>query len=195
MNSESTSDKLHCLASINPFHNGHLALFQRGLENAAGIDLTIGRKQRPHRIPWEVRNEAIRIALERADIGDRVRTLTMPKQDIVPEQYNGALVGSNLLCSLVGLGEKQMHDYEVAWFRRFRRFVVAERKDGQVTPAVLERVVQFAECKVVQTNYGNMSASLLRSLLRDGQSICDHLPDGVWGTIQPHIETLKLGSR
>lgn len=111
--STESPNRLHCLASVNPFHNGHLALLRRGLEHADSIDITIGKKPKPHRLEPEIRAAALSIGLVSAGIQDRVQITQHGRKQVVPEEYSGILMGSSVLPTLVGLRPTQKTEEEI----------------------------------------------------------------------------------
>lgn len=185
-------NRLHCMAGANPFHNGHLALFQECLKLGLHLDVSIGRKLKPHRLPWEVRHDAMRVSLECADIQNRVSILTIGRRDVDPSNYDAALLGSNLLLSLFDIGAKSIPAPEKEWFFAFPNLIVCERFDGTLTQEILDLAKnRWNHVNVCRTRYVEISGTFLCKKVRDGLPIQEFLPNGVWEVIEPHLSTLS----
>jgi bifunctional NMN adenylyltransferase/nudix hydrolase len=94
-------DFLVFIGRFQPFHQGHLAVVQRGLREAERVIVLIGSAHRPRNIrdPWTVeeRTEMIRSAVGDAD---SERVITAPLMDVL---YNDELWVRNVQATVQGL--------------------------------------------------------------------------------------------
>lgn len=166
-----------------------MSMLKVGLAESDSIDLTIGRKGFNYELPYDVRKNAIEIALEVAGMRDRINILGNKVFDIDPSDYNALLLGSDILCKLTG--QNRFRSHEISFFQRFPLIVCVERDQHLVTREVRQRAEELSNLKVIRAPNGTITGTEIREILKRGGDIRSRIPPGVWDAILPHAESLK----
>lgn len=168
-------------------------MIEAGLTKAESIDLTIGKKGFSYELPYETRKQAIEVALKIAGMRDRISILSKGVFEIDPSDYEGLLIGSDILCKLVGSNRFRAH--EMTFFRRFPFILCAERDQYPITTDVRDAITNQLQLQVIKTRNGSITGTEIREMLGRGTNIRPHIPTGVWDVIQPHLEVLTKSQK
>lgn len=186
------SEKGLTFFTANPFHNGHMALIETALKEVDELDIYVGMRARLWTLPREVRIQALQTALSQQALTGRVHVISTVNEvrgsilSIGPEPYKTLAMGSDIANHL-DPDDGIFRDYERAHFLSFPALTVLERKDYELIEAARRAIREKVSRLSVYPAVTEVKGTLIRRKWKGSEDIRQHLPKGVWETIEPHV--------
>ena len=168
----------------NPIHYGHIDLIRKSLKSVEQLEIYIGRKPRPSRLPHEVRVESLQRVLAHEEFTSRV-TLIDPKGGLrsLRGTHNILAVGSRFLNNYL-----LFKPFELELIRLLSSIIVLQIPGAPLTHEARLWSSSFASL-IEYDAATHFSSTELRAMYCAGKSIADAVPFAALEVIQDHMQS------
>lgn len=182
------------LGSFNPFHEGHLYLLKIAKENSDKTDIYIGTRQKPDRMPKEIRLESVKRIIENYNWETHFSILDTGKHtDIKTEKYDLFLTGSDLLNTLSKKYPPKMRKIQQAhndFYLSFPNILSINRKENPLKAVTKKKLVERLRL-IEYPEHTNASATKIRRAYREGKDISKMVSPSTWSIIKEYVYIFK----
>jgi len=175
---------------FNPFHYGHLHLFETGLKEVEEIDVYVGRKPLSGRLPYQTRASSVRAVIETHSLNKRMRVLDEDTRlfGMDTRKYDTLIVGSDFL-NHMDPSDNTFYERERALVLSFPN-IIMQVKEGFPLREAARRAITS---QLIEHGNGVPHGSReIRSQFRKKVAINDLLPPECLNVIRPDINTFYL---
>ena len=173
---------------FNPLHYGHLNLIRTGLINTKSIDIYVGKKQMPERLPYEVRVNTLRGAINDEKLEDKISIISPEKGLFFLDKsdYSVLIVGSDFL-NHISPKDNTFKQKERDFVSYFRNIIMVERPGDQFCPEA-RQVIKKSAYLIEYKSKIPVSARKIRANYSAGDEIRDMIPGYVMEHIKDYLE-------
>ena len=180
-------DKGLIFGGFNPLHHEHLNLIKTGLIKTKKIDLYAGKKQKPGRLPYEIRVDTLRIAIANEGLKDRVNII-IPENGLFSldkSDYSVLIAGSDFL-NHMSLQKNIFKQKERDFVSYFKNIIMMEIPGDQLTYEAREVLTKSASL-IEYEGKMPISSSMIRENYCTGKGIEEMVPAYVKEHIQDYL--------
>lgn len=181
----------------NPVHEGHIALLKAALEHSQTVDIFLSmRRKFSYVLPYEVRRQAIDVALQDNGLTNRVQllsdeTISEGLCKVQAKKYDYFVMGSDVANHVVS-PQSKFRNWEREYFYSFSKYIVLQRLsallDLEAEQEIRSRMIELIVCPPKT----EISSRGIRQAFRAGRDISSMILPKVWPIIQPHISCFHL---
>ena len=174
------------IGSFNPFHFGHLGIINLGLNYFENLDIYVGKRNKPDRLPHHLRTKLVKTMIDKEELNNRVKIVEANKAiELNGSLYSGTICGSDLLNIIVSQNPKFRQKYH-KYFSSFKRIIAVQRYGKKLDYKVKEILNNNLDLIVLQ-QISPLSATYLRELVKQDKNIRQFVPECVREIISDNL--------
>ena len=183
-------NKALIIGTFNPLHKGHEYLLSKAQEYSKSIDIYIGNKKKPHRLPRNIREKTVNEFIGNNNWESKIQTINFGKHlDLDGGKYDLIITGSDLL-NIILSGNKKIRARYRDYYFSFSNILSANRKETPLKRRSRNQLDKHANLMEIESPH-NISGSKIRQTYREGKDISKMVSETTWKIIKDYIYIFK----
>ena len=178
------------IGAFNPFHRGHQGLLEKGLEETEKIHVYIGNRNKPNRLPHEIRKKCVEEIIKNKEWEERIKIVNVSSHYLLnSKDYDLLITGSDLLNIICHPNEK-IRKNEGSFYFSFQNILMIQRNEMILKTQARNELKKYASL-IGYNEKTNISGSKIRTAYCQGENISKMVPECVWNVIKDYVEVFK----
>lgn len=184
-------EKGFLFVAANPPHDGHTELMKFGLYDVEHIIVYIGKRNKNHILPYDVRAAALQAMISYEGLTDKISVLGPENRfnSLDVSEYDLLIAGSDFLNQMGNSFEKNHADF----ISQFKHIAMNQRDDVPLTNNARTAILSNSSLITYENNRkGDISSRNIREKYRKGESVNDLMPPCVRDCIEKYVSVFDL---